>query len=147
MLELDSQLFMIALGLFFILAGAAGVSGKYKRWYWRSRRAVFAYIPMGFLFFLVALGQGLDDPQVSKILWGAEILVFAIALWWLFRPPKWFQPDWIQKIEERPRAVYEVMQQQVKAGKEWQSRVQDQKSLEKWIQSVEKDLQRKAKAH
>src|SRR5574342_511996 len=143
MLELDAPLFMIVLGLLFILAGAAGISGKYKRWYWRSRRVVYAYIPIGFLFFLVALGQGLKDPLLGKILWGGEILVFGIALWWLVRPPKRVQPAWIQKIEEHPRTVYEAMQQQVKAGKEWQSRVQDFQSLEKWIKSVERDLQRK----
>jgi hypothetical protein len=145
MLELDSRLFMVVLGLFFVSAGAAGISGKYKRWYWSSRRSVFAYIPVGLLFFLVALGQGLTDLLVTKILWGSEVLVFAIALWWLIRPPKPFQPAWIQKIEAHPKAVYEAMQQQVKAGKEWQSRVQDLQSLEKWIQSIEKDLQRKRK--
>jgi hypothetical protein len=145
MLELNSRLFLVVLGSFFILAGAAGISGKYKRWYWSSRRTVFAYIPIGILFYLVALGQGLADPLLTKILWIAEVLVFGIALWWLIRPPKKLQPTWIQLIEEHPRAVYDAMQKQVKAGTEWQASVQDTKSLEKWIQSVEKELQRKRK--
>jgi hypothetical protein len=145
MLELNSRLFMVMLGLFFTCAGAAGIRGKYKRWYWSSKRTVFAYIPVGVLFFLVALGQGLTGALLPKILWGAEVLVFAIALWWLIQPPAWLQPDWIRQIEEHPKAVYDVMQQQVKAGTKWQTSVQDPQSLEKWIQSVEKGLQRKRK--
>jgi hypothetical protein len=146
MFDLDTRSLLLLLGFFFIGAGVAGIAGKYKRWYWGSRRSIYAYVPFGFLFILVAIGQTMTDEAVSLTLRIAEFLVFGLAAWWVFKPPKFIRPAWIKMIEDHPKAIYEAMVAQVKEGKEWHSKVNDPELLEKWIKSIEKSLQKKPKS-
>lgn len=142
MLKLDSQAFMIVLGSFFLIMGIAGITGKYQNWYWQSRRAVYAYPPIGLLFLLVALEQGVVDPTWKQLLRIGEIGVFGIVLWWVLRPPKFLQPEWIRRIEQYPVEVYYALRDDVKQGVDWRSRIKDPSSLEHWIKSAEKKVGR-----
>ena len=142
---LGSQVFMLILGLFFFTAGAAGISGRWKRWYWTSRRMVFIYLPIGILFFLVAGGQSVSDPTGTNILRVVEFIVMGVGIWWLVRPPKILISGWIQKIEEQPRSVYQAMVAAVKKGEAWRERVNDPQALDLWIKSIQKSSPRKAK--
>lgn len=140
MLKLDSQAFMIVLGSVFLIIGIAGITGKYQNWYWQSRRAIYAYPPIGILFLLVALEQGIVDPAWKQILRISEIAVFGVVLWWVLYPPKFLQPEWVRRIEQHPVEVYYAMRNEVKQGVDWRSRIKDPSSLELWINSVEKKV-------
>ena len=142
---LESQVFMLILGLFFLAAGTAGITGRWKRWYWSSRRMVFIYFPVAILFFMVAGGQSVSDPAISNGLRVAEFIVMGIGIWWLARPPKFMIPAWIQKIEEQPRSVYEAMRAAVKKGEPWHERVNNPEALEQWIKSIQKNAPKKSK--
>ena len=137
----DAKFLVVILGFIFLATGAAGISGRWKRWYWNSRRMAFANFPAGILFLLEAIRQSLPDgTTISWVLKGAEILALAIVLWWVARPPKQIIPAWIQTVEEHPRAVYDFMSLAVKNKEEWHSKVATPEALEEWIKAVEKNL-------
>lgn len=143
--ELDSQYFLLLLGFFFIGAGIAGISGRYKRWYWTSKRLTFAYLPFGILFLLAVIERSITDATLRVVVRVSEFIFLGIAVWWLVRTPQFIIPSWIRQIESRPNAVYEAMAAAVKKGEKWQDRVNDPQSLEKWIRSVEKRLPKVSK--
>ena len=65
--ELDLNFFIVLLGLFFLGLGLAGILGPYKRWYWKSKRMVYAYAPVGILFFLSALEKSITDSTRTRL--------------------------------------------------------------------------------
>ncbi len=138
---IDSKFLVVLLGLVFLAGGALGISGRWKRWYWSSRRMAMAYFPAGLLFLLEAIRESIPDgTPLSWVLKGAEILSLAVAIWWILRPPKFVIPPWIQVIESHPRAVYDFMVMSVKNKEEWRSKVETPEALEDWIAAVEKRL-------
>jgi hypothetical protein len=143
MMQLEPKIFILLLGFFFSATGVAGLSGRYKRWYWNSRRMVYAYFPFGILFILAAVGQTYSDPGIGRCFYIAEIAVFAVAAWWALWPPRFIRPAWIRRIEACPKEVYETMVKSVKDGKEWHSKVETSDSLEKWIRTIEKNIPKK----
>jgi hypothetical protein len=138
---IDPKFLVVFLGFIFLAGGAAGISGRWKRWYFSSRRMAMAYFPAGILFLLEAVRQSVSDgTPLSWVLKGAEILSMAVAIWWIMRPPKFIIPAWIQTIEAHPRAVYDYMAMAVKNKEEWRSKVETPEALEEWIALVERRL-------
>ena len=107
--SLDSPLFFAALGVFFITASVFGITGKWKRWYWTSRKSVYLYLPIGVLFLLATLGFWVKAGILSTVLQGAEIVLLGIAIWWVTSPPGFLKPAWIRTIEAHPKSVYDAM--------------------------------------
>ncbi len=142
---LESPYFLLVLGFIFLAVSIAGISGRYKRWYWTSKRLTFAYLPLGILFFLAVVEKYLSGETLLTGIRVAEFFVLGIGIWWVLRTPKFILPPWIRQIEAHPKAVYEAMAAAVKKGEKWQDRVNDPKSLDKWIQSVEKRIKNTSK--
>ncbi len=143
MLKLDMRIFLLILGFLFSATGIASITGKYKRWYWNSRWVAYAYLPFGILFVLAAVGESYTGQSLFQVFYALEIILFIIAAWWAIYPPRFIRPAWIRMIEEHPKEVYQAMSITVKKGFDWRSKVDDPEALEKWILSVEKNLQRK----
>ena len=139
----DTQFLLFLMGICFLAAGVAGISGKWKRWYWNSRRMAFAYLPFGILFLLAAIEQTITDPTLKIGIRVIEFLVLAIAIWWIVRLPQAIIPGWIKMIEMRPRSTYDAMAASAKAKEEWHSKVETPEALEKWIQSIERRVSKK----
>lgn len=139
----NTQFLLFFLGICFFAAGVAGISGKWKRWYWTSRRMAFAYLPFGILFLLAAVGQTITDSTLTLVMQVIEFLVMAITVWWIVRLPQFIIPAWIKMIEARPRTTYDAMAVSVKAKEEWRSKVETPEALEKWIQFIERRAQKK----
>ena len=138
LIALDSPIFLVILGSLFIAAAILGMTGRWKRWYWTSRKLVYLYLPIGALFYMATLGTWVKGAPLSTILQGIEIILLGIAVWWVTRPPDFIKPLWIRTIEARPKAVYDAMAAAVKKGDEWHSKVQDPKALEQWIRAIER---------
>jgi len=143
--NLDSPIFLAALGVFFITAAVFGLTGKWKRWYWTSRKSVYLYLPIGVLFLLATLGFWVKSGLLSTVLQGVEIALLGIAIWWVTRPPDFLKPAWIRTIEAHSKSVYDAMAAAVKKGDEWHTKVQDPESLEKWIRALEKRTSKTAR--
>jgi energy-coupling factor transporter transmembrane protein EcfT len=143
--NLDSPIFLVVLGVFFIFAAILGMSGRWKRWYWTSPRLVYLYLPIGILFLLATLGYWVKGGALSTVLQGAEFVMLGIAIWWVARPPDFLKPTWIRTIEAHPKAVYVAMAAAVKKGDEWHPKVQDPESLNQWIRTLEKKTPKTAR--
>lgn len=139
----DTQFILFLLGICFFAAGVAGVTGRWKRWYWTSRRSAFAYLPFGVLFLVAAVGQTVTDPTLNVVMRVIEFLLLAVSIWWIVRLPQAIIPGWIKMIETHPRSTYDVMAASVKSKEEWHTKVATPQALEKWMQSIEKQSLKK----
>ena len=138
MVDLTSQIFLSAMGAFFLLAAVLGIVGRWKRWYWTSKRLVYIYLPIGILFLVAAVSQFFTDKTYTTVFQAVEFVLLGVGIWWVARPPDFLKPAWIRTIEARPKAIYNAMARAVKQGEEWRSKVANQEALEKWIRAIEK---------
>ncbi len=138
LVNLNSPVLLAVFGAFFIFAAVLGMSGRWKRWYWTSRRLVYLYLPIGILFLAAAVGTFIKDATASTALQVVEFALLGVAIWWVARPPEVIKPAWIRTIETHPKSVYEAMAAAVKKGEDWHPLVENPESLNKWIRSVEK---------
>jgi hypothetical protein len=142
-LTLILQLF----GAFFIVMGVAGLLSFYKSWYWHSQQSVYGYIPFG-LIFLVSSFEAQIRQQLGTYGWSViviYVILFAIGSWGFVRPPKFIKPGWIQLIETQPKNVYDTMVKEVKAGANWQKKVESPEALAEWIRTIRSRPSNKAK--
>jgi hypothetical protein len=140
-LSIDSQLVLRFLGVFSIVVGLVGLSGKWKRWYWRSQRnTVYGYPLLGFACIL-----GSFEKEVQAALGGREWLVIVIyaillggALLVSYFPPKFLKPRWVKRVEQEPHWVYEKMVKEVMSDQPWGQKAKNMAALEKWIKEIKK---------
>jgi len=140
-INVDSYLVLRLLGVFSILIGIAGMSGLWKRWYFRSQRnTVYGYPLLGVTCILGSL-----EKEVQNALGGREwlvIMVYAIllggALLISYSPPKILKPRFVKRIEQEPHWVYEKMVKEVMSDKPWGQNAKNKQALEKWIKEIKK---------
>lgn len=140
-LNLDSQLVLRFLGVFSIFIGLLGLSGKWKRWYWRSQRnTVYGYPLLGLACIL-----GSYEEEVRAFLSGKEwlIIVFYVILLGgslviSYSPPRILKPHWVKRVEQEPHWVYEKMVKEVMSDKPWGQKAKNLDSLEQWIKEIRK---------
>lgn len=81
-----------------------------------QRNAMFALIPGGLAFLLIAAAWGFAqargvsddpnapaDPVVSSLILVGMVLL-GVFFWWMFRLPQWMKPDWVREYERAERA-------------------------------------------
>lgn len=140
MANIDTNWLLRLLGAFFILAGLAGLSGRWKNWYWRSQKTIYGYVPLGVLFILTSFETQLLQwlGKATWAIWVIYSLLLALGMWAFIRPPKFLKPAWTHPIEEQPPWVYKAMSSEVKAGKEWRPRVETPHAIEDWIKEIKR---------
>ncbi|HAF61349.1 MAG TPA: hypothetical protein DCK95_03370 [Anaerolineaceae bacterium] len=140
-LNIDSQLVLRFLGVFSIIIGIVGMSGLWKRWYFRSQRnTVYGYPLLGVTCIL-----GSFEKEVQAALGGREWLVVVIyaillggALLISYSPPQVLKPRFVKRIEQEPHWVYEKMVKEVMSDKPWGQNAKNRTALEKWIKEIKK---------
>lgn len=140
-LQLDSQVVLRVVGLFSIVVGLLGLTGVWKRWYWRSQRnTVYGYPLLG-----LACMLGSFEDTIQQMVGGREWLVIVFYIILLggtvlisYSPPKFLKPRWIKRIEKEPHWVYEKMVKEVMADKPWRYKAKNMTELEKWIKEIRK---------
>lgn len=138
MFDINTQVLLLAFGALFIGAWLAAVMGRWKRWYWRSRRMVYVYLALGALFIVSSFeSQLIDGLGLARwtVQTGYAVLI-AAGIYLLVRPPRWMKPPWVRMIDDQPDYVYEIMAEQVKKGKSWEEKVEDRRALENWIKNA-----------
>jgi hypothetical protein len=138
--NLDANWLLRLMGVFFILAGLAGITGRWKGWYWRSQKTAYGYIPLGALFVMTSFELQMLQwvGKATWVIWAIYALIFAIGMWAFIRPPKFLKPEWIRTIEAQPPWIYKAMASQVKAGKDWRQRVENPQAIEDWIKEIKR---------
>lgn len=132
---MDTNLYILLLGVFFIVVGLMVRFGLWKSWFWRSRGGAYAYIPMGIVLILYSYHSEIRELGGNAyILYLVVIGLFmALTLYFSLKPPKWIKPTWVSWIEKHPKHIVKRMKDAVIDGdKEWKNYVKDEDSLDRW---------------
>lgn len=126
------------IGAALVLLWVAGRLGWWKRWYWRSRHAIYPYLPIGVLFLLYPSYSALRSAwSGSPLLLDAGLAVLGvIALWWIIRPPGLIKPAWIRWVEAQPEGAYEKMARAATGGESWGKHVKSKQAVSKWARRL-----------
>lgn len=104
----------LAVGLLFLAAGAAVMTGRWRSWYeqyriasssWYLRNMAFAYLPVGVslvIFGIAASMSESSDGMLRVLSLGPFVLAFGafvLSVLVLYRPPPWLKPEWLRMIE------------------------------------------------
>jgi len=147
MFGIDPQFLIQALGFAFIVAGVAARTGTWKNWYWRSRGAVYGYIPLGFLFLLYSFNAQAEERLGAYyvVYQGIGVLLLVLGVWWSLRPPAFVKPRWVRWIEEYPLKVRKAMQRAVENGDDWESHMTSREAVDAWVKTL-RSKKRKSKS-
>lgn len=112
--------------------------GYWKRWYWRTRGGVYAYLPLGVVFFLYTYqDQAQASLGSSYFLFVVGIILLAlVCVWWSLRPPKIVQPAWVRWVEAHPKRIREGMAREAELNEDWEKHVQSQEAVDAWARSI-----------
>jgi hypothetical protein len=144
-MKLDINFVIPLMGVAFIFFGLYIRLGNLKQVYWKSRRSMFGYIPLG-LIFLLAGYYDLASSQGPYIFY-AYIALFVIlgghTVFLTARPPAFIKPDWIQWVEKHPINIQKAMQADVQENPDWKKNVTSETAVDAWAKQVGRKLPKK----
>jgi len=138
MLSFDQNQIIRLLGLGFILAGLVARIGTWKKWYWKTPKAVYGYIPLGLLFILFSFNDLAGTRLNSRYylyLVGFGILGICVV-WFSQRPMPFLKPKWVRWVEAHPKRIRNLMAQQVEDEEEWEHHLESQDAVDAWAKSL-----------
>jgi hypothetical protein len=135
---IDESLLTRIIGAAFVLLWLAARLSLWKRWFWRSPRSVYPYLPIGLVFLVY------PEYERAQAAGGTEATVYLailialglIAIWWMIRPPAFVKPDWVRWIQKHPESTYTAMRDLVNEGAEWRDQITDQRAVDRWARRV-----------
>lgn len=144
-MNIDLNYAIPVLGLIFILIGVYIRLGNLKQVYWKSRRNMVGYIPLGILF-LVAGGYDFAFKQGGVIFYiyiALLVIVVGLTLYFATRPPDFLKPAWIRWVEKYPNAIQKAMAADVEDNGQWQENVSSEAAVDAWAKQLARKLPRK----
>ena len=147
MFDFDQALVIRLLGLGFIAAGLVARFGTWRKWFWKTRKAVYGYIPLGLLFILFTYNSLAEERLGSYFfLYLAAFAILGICVvWFSQRPPAIMKPPWVKWLEAYPPRILRLMEQQVDDGEDWAPNVASQEAVNAWARSLKGKQPRKKK--
>lgn len=142
MFDIDTDTLLRFIGVGFALAWLIVRFGYWKGWYWRTRGGVYAYLPLGVVFYLYTY-QELAQEKLGPnffIYYGVMILLTLICVWWSVRPPAIIQPTWIRWIEQHPQRIRKAMANEVQNGVDWEKHVLSKEAVDAWARKLKRGL-------
>ena len=142
-LNLDNGVLLRVLGIISILVGVAGLSGIWKRWYFRSQKStVYGYPLLGVLCFVVSyedqiLGNYIQREWVLIVIY---LIIMAAVVLISYAPPEFIKPRFVKLIEQESPKVYQAMAKHVMEEKPWRERAKNNDELKKWIKQVKRTV-------
>jgi hypothetical protein len=134
----DPKFLLLAFGVIFTALGLAAHLGMWKKWYWRSRGAVYGYVPLGLMFLLYSFNEQLTTlfGPLKWIYWGMYGLLIGLGVWWSLRPPRFVKPAWVHWIEAYPQQVFGMMEKAAQDDPQWDSYMGSPESIEAWLKTL-----------
>ena len=123
-----------------MLIGAAAWFGLYKMWYWQDQYMIYAFIPIGILFFLAGGEIEITDYLGSRILFLVFVLTEIILsiLLYIYRP-NFIKAKWIKIVERQPEKILKKMRIQALSLKiNWKEFVKNEKSIMEWADRIKR---------
>jgi hypothetical protein len=147
MFNFDQTQVIRLLGFGFIAAGLVARFGTWKKWFWKMRRGVYGYVPLGLLFILFTYNTQAEERLGSYyFLYLAAFVILGICvIWFSQRPPAVLKPPWVKWLEAHPPRILKLMEQQVEDGEEWEPHVANQEAVNAWARSLKGKQPRKKK--
>lgn len=147
MFEFDQAHIVRLLGLAFIGAGLAARVGTWKKWYWKSRKSPYGYVPLGLLFILFSYNDLAEERfgNYHFLFLIAFALLAICVVWFSQRPMAFLKPRWVRWLEAYPPSILQLMEQQVDQGDEWESHIVSEAAVQAWARSLKGKPLRKKK--
>ncbi len=143
--SINTTFLLIAFAAVFIGISLTAMTGIYKKWYWKSPRRAYPYLPLGLLFLLAMFDDELKGffPGNEWIVTAIYAVFMAVVIWFAVAPPRVLKPKWIRIIEEQPPNVYQELARQAEAGEAWMQHVRDEQSLRLWVEQARRKAPKK----
>ena len=133
---------LVSTGMYLIVK-----TGSIKSWYilktlpgLLSGRMAYAIFPFGLSFILSDIVVSLPNYNGREP--GLLILALLIGpvfgFWFMYRPPKWIKPGWLQWLEQEYGYCLPILIQEAQKMNRWQweARVRMQAGMQAWIDEV-----------
>jgi hypothetical protein len=145
-MQFDFNFFIPLLGAAFVLAGIYIRMGYMKQVYWKSRRSMFGYIPLGLVFILVGYYNTFSS-QAPYIFYGYIALLAIMVMFTLYvsssRPPAFIVPEWIKWVEKYPKNIQKAMRIEADVDDEWKQYVTSEAGVDAWAKELARKLPKK----
>jgi hypothetical protein len=144
-MKLDLNFVVPLLGAAFVFIGIYIRMGNLKQVYWKSRKSIFGYIPLGLVFILAGYYE--KASKLEPVFFYAYIALFAIVagltLFVAARPPDFIKPNWILWIEKHPNNIQKAMQAEVQENEDWKQKVISEVEVDAWAKQLARKLPKK----
>ena len=129
---------LIVLGFVFLALGMGASLGIYKIWFWHRQNLVYAFIPIGILFFIAEFETEIIEYFGSRVYFVVFSAFLLLISFYLFRfHPNFIKPKWIRKIEAQPEKIQEKMRKEViSSTADWKNLTKNEKSIDEWIRKI-----------
>jgi len=134
----DPTLLLQAFGFIFLSLGVAARLGLWKKWYWRTKGAVYGYIPLGLLFLVYSFND-LAKERLGPYLWVYQVsigILIILGVWLSFRPPEFVKPAWVRWVEAQPTQVLKAMEQDALDDPNWERHIISPEAVDLWANSL-----------
>jgi len=144
-MQLDFNLLIPLLGAAFVLVGIYIRMGNMKQVYWKSRRSMFGYIPLGLVFILVGYYTTFSSqaPYVFYAYIALLVILVVLTVYVSSRPPDFIKPTWIKWIEKHPNKIQKAMRIEADVDDEWKERVTSEAGVDAWAKELARKLPKK----
>ncbi|HTX79268.1 MAG TPA: hypothetical protein VMC62_06345, partial [Longilinea sp.] len=129
----------------FVLFGILIRLGNMKQVYWKSRRSMFGYIPLGLVFLLVGYYTSFSE-QAAYVFYAyiaALVVLIVFTLYVSSRPPEFIKPTWIKWVEKYPNRIQKAMRIEADVDDEWKQRVTSEAAVDAWAKELARKLPKK----
>lgn len=144
-MNLDLNLVVLLMGAVFVFFGIYIRMGNLKQVYWKSRRSVFGYIPLGLLFIMAGYYETASKqpfyifyPYIALF-----VILVGLTLFVASRPPNFIKPDWIRWVEKYPNSIQKAMQAEVLDNTDWKSKLKSEADVDAWAKQLARKLPKK----
>ena len=144
-MKLDLNFLIPLMGAAFIFLGIYIRLGNMKQVYWKSRRSMYGYVPLGLVFIAAGYYNSASGwPQTLHYAYlSAFVILIVLTLYLTARPPDFIKPNWIRWIEKHPSNIQKAMQADVQDNNEWKDKVTSEAAVNAWAKQLARNLPKK----
>ncbi len=144
-MTIDPNFVIPLMGAAFIFFGVYIRLGNLKQVYWKSRRSIIGYIPLGIVFIFAGFYERASrQPALIFYLYLALfVIMIGLTIYCTTRPPEFMKPTWVRWVEKYPRAVQKAMAATVEGGNDWKQNVVSEVAVDAWAKQLARKLPKK----
>jgi hypothetical protein len=144
-MTIDPNFVIPLMGAAFIFFGISIRLGNLKQVYWKSRRSIIGYIPLGIVFIAAGFYENASkqQPLIFYLYLALFVIMVGLTIYATARPPDFMKPAWVRWVEKYPRPVQKAMAAAVEDDDEWKKNVASQAAVDAWAKQLARKLPKK----